>query len=436
MKFVTKKEKILNSALEYTDSMRSDFDGIIEHLFGRPKPINDLRSQQEIQPSSHYIFKLFEGTEINALKETLLHSEHHNRYYLILLVKTGLLIDSLDKMMNKVRKETFGSQCLKETIAIVKNRISETQHPKLCTYLIFQIGKINYLMRDFRQAYKEFKIGYEVSEIFFDKYFLMKSAEWLGKTCSMIKMYHEAVSHFTLMLHLAWILNNKKYENRAYDYLGLQHFYLGEIQVAKKYHQKMIEGQFEGQNSEMIVLTRDLYTKKESEKKHYYKSRDSVLRYQIISQIIHYSAKDYDNDNRETNKTMEEGELPSIDSVIMHKGKDDGCKLKVSITHYDILDSIKENGLVKIQLKIKSKMFKTGIQSHDLKFFTFKDLTGNEEIQIEVFYLTAKIVKNIRLKEIPKETQTLISDIHLSEINPGMKGSFSFDLNLSKLKEK
>ena len=242
MKFVTKKEKILNSALEYTDSMRSDFDGIIEHLFGRPKPINDLRSQQEIQPSSHYIFKLFEGTEINALKETLLHSEHHNRYYLILLVKTGLLIDSLDKMMNKVRKETFGSQCLKETIAIVKNRISETQHPKLCTYLIFQIGKINYLM---------------------------KSAEWLGKTCSMIKMYHEAVSHFTLMLHLAWILNNKKYENRAYDYLGLQHFYLGEIQVAKKYHQKMIEGQFEGQNSEMIVLTRDLYiyTQKKKVKK-------------------------------------------------------------------------------------------------------------------------------------------------------------------------
>ena len=124
---------------------------------------------------------------------------------MILLIKTGNLIDALDQMMKKVRKETFTSQCLKETILMVKSKIAETQHPKLCSYLIFQLGKINYGMRDFRQARIDFKISYEISEIFFDNYFLMKSAEWLGKTCSMIKMYNEAITHFTLMLHLSWL---------------------------------------------------------------------------------------------------------------------------------------------------------------------------------------------------------------------------------------
>lgn len=233
--------------------MKVDFNGIIKLIYDKNfNHSNDPHRKGDLE-SNTSAFKFMEGKEVENMKDTLMQSIPENRYYIILLVKAGMLIDCLDKMMSRVKKETFGSQCLKEPMEYTKRRAAETQHPGLCIYIAYQLGRISYLMRDFRQAKVDFKIAYEISEIFYDRYSLMKSAEWLGRTLSMLKMHHEAISYFGIMLHLAWIENNKKYENKAYDSLGLQHFYLGEIATAKKYHCKMVEGTFEPQNSEMIV---------------------------------------------------------------------------------------------------------------------------------------------------------------------------------------
>jgi hypothetical protein len=41
------------------------------------------------------------------------------------------------------------------------------------------------------------------------------------------------------------------YELLAYDLIGLQHFYLGELEKSKYYHDKMMDGGFEPENSEL-----------------------------------------------------------------------------------------------------------------------------------------------------------------------------------------
>lgn len=251
-----------------------------------------------------------------------------------------MIVDCLDNMAGKVHKETFGSQCLKATMAELKSKAAETQHPKLCSYVSFQLGRICYIMRDFRQAKMEFKIASDISELFFDKIFLMKCSEWLGKTCSMLKSYMEAIQFFSVMLHLAWSENKKKYENRAYDQIGMQHFYLDNVSKAKKYHHKMVEGEFENADSEMRLLTKDLYQKKEAEKRLYYSSRDKLLRYHMVAQIMSIGGYRFDepgtegssqlNDSKKQkglkqNKKMhmDENELPGIDAVITQNKKNE-----------------------------------------------------------------------------------------------------------------
>jgi hypothetical protein len=165
-------------------------------------------------------FKLLEGPEIRKVWDTLKASRNGNRFYIISLVKVGVVIDHLDKMMSKVKKETFGSQCLKEITDATKKRTAETQHPKLCAYVCYQFGKIAYMMRDFRQAKVEFRVAYDICEVFYDRYLMLKCSEWLGKTYSMLKLHERAINHFSIMLHMSWIENDRKYENRSYDHLG------------------------------------------------------------------------------------------------------------------------------------------------------------------------------------------------------------------------
>ena len=181
MKFVGRKEKLLTAMMDYTEQMRLDFDGIIKLIYDDPLHVNNDGGYKN-ENNYGSAFKLLEGREIDNLKSTLKDSPHENRYYIIMLVKAGMVVDCLDKMMNLVKKDTFGSQSLKEIIEITKKKAAETQHPKMCSYLIYQLGRINYLMRDFRQAKVEFKMSYQISEIFYDRYFLMKCSEWLGKT--------------------------------------------------------------------------------------------------------------------------------------------------------------------------------------------------------------------------------------------------------------
>jgi len=51
------------------------------------------------------------------------------------------------------------------------------------------------------------------------------------------------------MLYLAWFLNNLEYEAYAYEGLGLQNFYLGEMYKAKHYSERFLNGKTENMES-------------------------------------------------------------------------------------------------------------------------------------------------------------------------------------------
>jgi hypothetical protein len=199
----------------------------------------------------------------------------------------------------------------------------------------------------------------------------------------------------------------------------------------------MIEGSFEPSSSEMIVLTKDLYLKKEAEKRLYYDSRDKILRYQIATQLIWYS--NIKNDDLAENgigkgangKFIEEGELPPIDSVISSKKSESLVKLKVCVDSHDLNHrEIDSYGKVKVVLRMKSKTFVTGLDLNDLKTHIFKALMGTEEIFIEVHCANRIVIKNLKLKNIPLATGQHRLQIPLSEASQGLEGFITIEFRV------
>lgn len=327
-------------------------------------------------------------------------------------------------MIDKTKKDNFGSQCLKEVLVITKKKCAETQHPRICSYICYQLGRISFIMRDFIQAKTNFTQANDIAALFFDNYFMMKCSEWIGRTLSILKQHKNSIEFFSTVLHLAWAENNLKYENKAYDHLGLQHFYLGNIDTAKKFHTKMVEGQFESQNSEMRMLTKDLLNKKENFKKNYYDSRDKLLRYQITSQIIVLSHARSEEITQE-NKFLEENVLPPVESVIQpNRNSENTCQIKAVVTTEffsgkDFGASYKE---AKVTLQIKDKKFEMKLFSDDPNQHMFKNIFGYEDIEILINLKNTIITKILKVKDMNNETGKLNYQVDLSQTGLGLNG--------------
>lgn len=76
------------------------------------------------------------------------------------------------------------------------------------------------------------------------------SYECLGNTYKFLFQYHKAIKCYKKQIEVAWVLNNKNSELRAYDNIGIQYFYLGNKDKAKYYHERMLYGRSENVKSE------------------------------------------------------------------------------------------------------------------------------------------------------------------------------------------
>lgn len=74
---------------------------------------------------------------------------------------------------------------------------------------------------------------------------LMQSYECLGIISKFLYRYEKAIIYFKKQIEVAWILENRDSELRAYDHIGMQYFYLGNHQRAKYYHLRFLCGRYE-----------------------------------------------------------------------------------------------------------------------------------------------------------------------------------------------
>lgn len=75
--------------------------------------------------------------------------------------------------------------------------------------------------------------------------------EAIGNSYKFLNQYEKSIKCYKKQIELAWVLNDKESELRAYDNIGIQYFYLGNRDKAKYYHERMISGKVEKPKSEM-----------------------------------------------------------------------------------------------------------------------------------------------------------------------------------------
>ena len=63
------------------------------------------------------------------------------------------------------------------------------------------------------------------------------------------KCWNEALKFYKMMLELAWEINDRNKELRAYDKIGLMYFHLGDLEKANNYHERMNGGKYEHEGS-------------------------------------------------------------------------------------------------------------------------------------------------------------------------------------------
>lgn len=82
----------------------------------------------------------------------------------------------------------------------------------------------------------------------------------------MSKNYEISIKCYKKLLQLSWITRSKEAELHAYEMIGLNYYYLGDLKRAKNYSKKFLNGDCQAENSYTITILGREFEKKTKEK--------------------------------------------------------------------------------------------------------------------------------------------------------------------------
>ncbi|CDW91079.1 histidine acid phosphatase family protein [Stylonychia lemnae] len=211
--------------------------------------------------------------------------------------------------------------------------------------------------------------------------YVMFAYKQLGLCFQKVQEYDRAIVCFKSLLQYAWKENNVEYEMQAYDYLGMQYYYLGQLDNAKYYHERMVRGKFESKKSNLRRLSEEQYKKKELAKEERYKKYEQTVE---IDQntgkevIITREAKDYrlGREIREQSLIFMQRINDDLDMIIQNKGLvpmllkkvSEPAKLYQTTQQDDQFQDMVQNNpqslMIKAQQNIKQRMQNHALFSH------------------------------------------------------------------------
>lgn len=124
----------------------------------------------------------------------------------------------------------------------LKEIFVEKDHNKGLLDLYLLLGELYFEVSEVRKAviyFNKLKDLAEAKEDFLKK---MQAYEHIGICYQVVRDYRSALKNFKLLLQLAWKLNNIEKELLAYDYMSIQYFYLGDLDGAQYYHNRIWKG--------------------------------------------------------------------------------------------------------------------------------------------------------------------------------------------------
>ena len=149
---------------------------------------------------------------------------------------------------------TGSKQRLQKVMQRLGDAAKDSDNYKVHLYCLKIAGKLAYERRDIAKAEYYFRQCKLVSDINRSQIDKCRAYKNLGRCSQERYNYKRALNYFIKMLQLAWYCNNKEYELNAYDHIGLQYYYLGQIEKANYYHFRSMNGAVETENSSLRLL--------------------------------------------------------------------------------------------------------------------------------------------------------------------------------------
>lgn len=189
---------------------------------------------------------LVEKTKADIENEDKLVDEHAHLLRDSLRSMVPLLESTLEFRKDKDLLEKF-----------LKNYVTIAQKSKnLDLYLdaLLLQGKIFLIYHEVHKALNVLKQMKNIAKT--NRKFLhnLKAYKYLGKVFQQIGNFTMAEFYFIKLLQVSWITNKEKYEVQAYDLIGIQNYYMGDLDKAKFFHSKTIGGVIEPKDSEIRKL--------------------------------------------------------------------------------------------------------------------------------------------------------------------------------------
>lgn len=110
------------------------------------------------------------------------------------------------------------------------------------------------ITKDYFRAISLFKQAKFIARSYSNMKLRLKCYKGLGICCQILKKYSLAKHYFIRVLQLAWLVGDKQNELLAYDSIGLQYYYLGDVDQARNFHFKMMKGEYEDESSSIRAL--------------------------------------------------------------------------------------------------------------------------------------------------------------------------------------
>jgi len=85
----------------------------------------------------------------------------------------------------------------------------------------------------------------------------LEAYENLGRCYQLLKNYENSLKCHKKCLELSWRLDNVESETRAYEQIGLQYYYLGNLAKSKYYNDRCMRGKNERKDSKLRVIFED-----------------------------------------------------------------------------------------------------------------------------------------------------------------------------------
>jgi tetratricopeptide (TPR) repeat protein len=211
------------------------------------------------QPNNRRTIRAFSIRGVNQLLNSKKAAPAKHYYQILVSTPKGKKLEQLDNIRKAMKDEYI--KITPKTLSDIKDGLYVRWTRAIKILITIDIRLALTALKVMGDIYIEFDEPDRAKNVYLYYKFLaynlellddyMYSFESLGNAYKFLYKYRKAISCYKKQIELAWKLNDKYSELRAYDNIGIQYFYLNNKEKAKYYHKRFIKGKSESQDSDL-----------------------------------------------------------------------------------------------------------------------------------------------------------------------------------------